>query len=224
MDIHKPKPWRGVREFLKEYVIIVVGVLTALGAEQIAEWVHWQLEVGAGREHLREEIRFNERVYAHRVEVASCVQKNLAALKTEISGLRSDKHAVPVPEFTSPENGPIRHEIWNSLSAAQVLVHFPKDELQRYSQFYQEREDDEYFMDRESRAWRQLHLLEGDPNKLSKQEIGALWVAEGEAEEMSQGVASISQSQVDVGRALGIEIPKPNLSWRSECKAILGNP
>jgi hypothetical protein len=30
MDIHKPKPWHGVREFLKEYVIIVVGVLTAL--------------------------------------------------------------------------------------------------------------------------------------------------------------------------------------------------
>ena len=29
MDIHKPKPWHGMREFLKEYVIIVVGVLTA---------------------------------------------------------------------------------------------------------------------------------------------------------------------------------------------------
>ena len=31
MDIHKPKPWHGFREFLKEYAIIVVGVLTALG-------------------------------------------------------------------------------------------------------------------------------------------------------------------------------------------------
>jgi hypothetical protein len=26
MDIHKPKPWPGVREFLKEYAIIVIGV------------------------------------------------------------------------------------------------------------------------------------------------------------------------------------------------------
>lgn len=34
MDIHKPKPWHGPREFLKEYLIIVVGVLTALAAEQ----------------------------------------------------------------------------------------------------------------------------------------------------------------------------------------------
>ncbi len=40
MDIHKPKPWHGLREFLKEYVIIVVGVLTALGAQQVAEALH----------------------------------------------------------------------------------------------------------------------------------------------------------------------------------------
>src|SRR6185437_10385130 len=42
MDIHKPKPWHGLREFLKEYVIIVVGVLTALGAEAVVEWAHWR--------------------------------------------------------------------------------------------------------------------------------------------------------------------------------------
>src|SRR5665213_1394045 len=42
MDIHKPKPWHNLREFLKEYLIIVVGVLTALGAEQGVEWLHWR--------------------------------------------------------------------------------------------------------------------------------------------------------------------------------------
>ena len=42
MDIHKPKPWHSFREFLKEYLIIVVGVLTALGAEQAVEWLHWR--------------------------------------------------------------------------------------------------------------------------------------------------------------------------------------
>ena len=40
MDIHKSKPWHSVREFFKEYLIIVVGVLTALGAEQVAEATH----------------------------------------------------------------------------------------------------------------------------------------------------------------------------------------
>jgi hypothetical protein len=34
MDLHKPKPWHSFREFLKEYLIIVVRVLTALAGEQ----------------------------------------------------------------------------------------------------------------------------------------------------------------------------------------------
>ena len=49
MDIHKPKPWHSVREFLKEYAIVVVGVLTALGAEQAVEQLHWAHEVRSAR-------------------------------------------------------------------------------------------------------------------------------------------------------------------------------
>ena len=56
MDIHKPKPWHSLREFLKEYVIIAVGVLTALGAEQAAEWVHLRNETAEAREALHAEI------------------------------------------------------------------------------------------------------------------------------------------------------------------------
>ena len=50
MEIHKPKAWHGWREFLKEYGIIVLGVLTALGAEQLVEWLHWRHEAHAARE------------------------------------------------------------------------------------------------------------------------------------------------------------------------------
>ena len=45
MDIHKPRPWHSFREFLKEYLIIVVGVLTALAAEAGVEALHWRHQV-----------------------------------------------------------------------------------------------------------------------------------------------------------------------------------
>jgi len=221
MDIHKPKPVHSWREFLSEISVIVVGVLIALAMEQAVEWAHWRQEVSHGREHLREEIAFDERTYVHRVDVAACVKSNLTDLKGVISDLRAGKPVDPIKAFKSPGNGPVRHEIWNSLNQAQVLVHFPKDELQRYSQFYQYIQDDEYFMDRESRAWRQLHLLEGDPRQLSHADISALRVALGDAEEMSDGVADVSQTQVDVGRALGIAIPRPNPGSRTECAPIV---
>ena len=224
MEIHKPKAGHGVRGFLKEYLIIVVGVLTALTAEQCVEWLHWRHEVVEGRDHLRAEISFNEKVYAHRADVAACVQRNLAVLAVLIEGLDANTNRVfSVPRFVSPQNGPINHEIWNSLSAAQVLVHFPKDELVKFSQFYQLREDAEYFMDRESRAWRQLHLLEGDPRRLSRQDITSLRVALGDAEEMSRGVATLSRDQLSVARELGLALPKPDASWRPECKAIIAS-
>ena len=48
MDIHKPKPWRGWPEFLKEIGTIVIGVLIALGAEQGVEWVALASRGGGG--------------------------------------------------------------------------------------------------------------------------------------------------------------------------------
>ena len=56
MDIHKPKPWHGLREFLKEYLIIVIGVLTALAAEQGVEWLHWQERTQRTEETLHAEL------------------------------------------------------------------------------------------------------------------------------------------------------------------------
>ena len=40
MDIHKPNPWHGWREFLKEIGTIVIGVLIALAGEQLVERLH----------------------------------------------------------------------------------------------------------------------------------------------------------------------------------------
>jgi hypothetical protein len=84
MDIHKPKPWRGVREFLKEYVIIVVGVLTALGAEQGVEWLHWQHEVAVADTGLRHELRFDGLYAFESIAAWPCEQKRLDELSAAL--------------------------------------------------------------------------------------------------------------------------------------------
>ncbi len=56
MDIHKPRPWHGWREFGKELATIVLGVLIALGAEQAVEWLHWQERTEKTETHLRAEL------------------------------------------------------------------------------------------------------------------------------------------------------------------------
>ena len=50
MHVHLPKPLHGWREFLGEVGIIVVGVLIALGAEQVVETLHWRSAVASERD------------------------------------------------------------------------------------------------------------------------------------------------------------------------------
>jgi hypothetical protein len=86
MDIHKPKPWHGLREFLKEYLIIVVGVLTALGGEQAVELVHRQQEVGEAREALREEMVADATLLKLDLEEVPCVQARLDRITAWANG------------------------------------------------------------------------------------------------------------------------------------------
>ena len=59
MDLHKPKPWHGWRELLKEVGTIVIGILIALGLEQAIEAVHEQKIADEARDAVRAEVREN---------------------------------------------------------------------------------------------------------------------------------------------------------------------
>ena len=78
MEVHKPKPVRNWREFLKEVGIIVLGVCIALAAEQAVEWVHWRQEVAAARDALRAEIAFNDaNAFARRIAYQPCMDRQI---------------------------------------------------------------------------------------------------------------------------------------------------
>lgn len=59
MDIHKPKPWHGWRESLKEHMTILVGVLTPLAAEQAVALVHAPRLAAEARDPVRAEINLD---------------------------------------------------------------------------------------------------------------------------------------------------------------------
>ena len=59
MHVHLPKPLHGWRAFAGEVGIIVVGVLIALGAEQVVGSVHRAQQASNAREAVRRELEFN---------------------------------------------------------------------------------------------------------------------------------------------------------------------
>ena len=67
------KPMHGWRAFWGEVGIIVLGVLIALGAQQLVETFQWRREVAGFRDSLREEIAVNLGSYPYRAKQKPCI-------------------------------------------------------------------------------------------------------------------------------------------------------
>jgi hypothetical protein len=143
MDIHKPKPWHGVREFLKEYVIIVVGVLTALGAEQGVEWLHWQEKVHRGEAQESAELSSRYADAAERAHVEKCLDARLNALAEAL--LARDGPWTPLPPMDNGRLGaevlafpdrPWSEGVWRSLVADGTANHLDERRARLYAATY----------------------------------------------------------------------------------------
>ena len=84
MHFHLPKPLHGWREFVGEVGIIVIGVLIALGAEQVVEAVHHRSQVDEAIEKLRAESADNRRVLDYDLRL---LQKSLAVVDRDLAAL-----------------------------------------------------------------------------------------------------------------------------------------
>lgn len=129
MDIHKPKTWHGLREFLKEYVIIVVGVLTALAAGSGVEWLHWRHEVAAARETLRPEYLRIVRLVGVRVAQSPCIAERVDALNDILNQAGQSGRLPPLGPVLQPTRDPWTLRGWESVVSSQVLPHIPREEV-----------------------------------------------------------------------------------------------
>jgi hypothetical protein len=130
MEIHKPKPWHGWREFFKEYLIIVVGVLTALGAEQAVEWLHWRHEVHVAREAIAFDLGEIVARTASKDGESACVGERLGEIAEALDSAQTTKRLPPMGRLANPDTPPGGLRSWSGLTSGQALAHFPnRDQL-----------------------------------------------------------------------------------------------
>ena len=82
MHFHLPKPLHGWREFVGEVGIIVVGVLIALGAEQVVEGIHDRNVADETRASVRAELQTGLASLALRQEAEPCIDRRLENIST----------------------------------------------------------------------------------------------------------------------------------------------
>jgi len=80
MHFHLPKPLHGWREFVGEVGIIVLGVLIALGAEQVVEGIHDRHLASLAQGDIRAELAYDAAFAAERVAIGDCVRGSIRDL------------------------------------------------------------------------------------------------------------------------------------------------
>jgi hypothetical protein len=143
MDIHKPKPWHGVREFLKEYLIIVVGVLTALSAEAGVEALRWAERTEKTEAHLRAELTDATVGAQAHIAQEACEYAMLFRLRQALAEPGDDwrppfvvmRDGVPYGVFAAPV-GDSQTEGWKNAQADGTANHLPQAEQLAFGGVY----------------------------------------------------------------------------------------
>jgi hypothetical protein len=163
MEIHPPKVWHGWREFLKEYAIIVLGVLTALVAEQAVASLHQHLRAAEARASIRAEIARNLGSMEARHAGEACMAKRL----DEVEALIAASSVGKLPQETLWIGGPSEFLIldgkYKTAVQSGTVSLFDDKEQAAYADLYLIFADYWQRSGDEIRIWTELRTLEKHP-------------------------------------------------------------
>lgn len=137
MHFHLPKPLHGWREFVGEVAIIVLGVLIALGAEQVVQSVEWREKVGAAIADMNNELGSGDGPEAYeRLVLHDCVGMKLDSLRASVEQGDRAKSRKLIDQFWLP------NRTWDSLArdaanTADVAAHMPHERMLQYRIAYE---------------------------------------------------------------------------------------
>jgi hypothetical protein len=133
MDIHRSKPWHGLREFLKEIGTIVIGVLIALAGEQIVETLSWRHKTAEAEAALRRELRVDLSYAAEQQALGDCANRYVDLLQRAVSRNRPDIIATLYSLGPPTHPHPWRIDTWTAALNAQAPDHMAQERVQAYS-------------------------------------------------------------------------------------------
>ncbi len=160
MQLHFPKPLHGWREFAGEVGVIVLGVLIALAAQQVAQSFQWRGDVADLRASIRAEMNRNLFTYPVRTKQKTCINARLDELQRWLEGWRAGRPQRLIGPIGIPISLVIRTSAWDGRDPA-TLSHMPIAEKLEYGFLYSEFANNEVHRLDERAAWIELASFNG---------------------------------------------------------------
>jgi hypothetical protein len=137
LDVHPPHhPVHAWRDFFVHIATIVVGLLIAVGIEQTVELIHRHHEMAEAREHIRDEVRLNQRVCR---EDQQHMKEVMARLNQDLDLANAAGTSNQDPNATLDFTWTLQNffdAAYNSAKASGVLSRMPSEETDSYGDMY----------------------------------------------------------------------------------------
>lgn len=172
--LFKVKPPHGWNAVAWELAIVTLGVLIALGAQQVADEWHWRGEVAGARAALSDELADSIGEGGEREKIYGCIERRLDFLAETIDRAADAGRLPPLATLASPPYRTWLNTTWQTVVAGQTASHFSRHELNRYSNTYVFVEDLQQLAPRELTVWSRLDAIAGPGRPVTPSEIAAL--------------------------------------------------
>ena len=160
MHAYLPKPLHGWRQFVGEVGIIVLGVLVALGAQQLAENVQQRSDAADARQAIRGELEVNMARLASRAAQKHCVENRMEQIQALLDKAGKNP-SITTPSWVGrPQYWSMQTVRWEAISQGGRAALLPADELADYGTLYSWMGNINGVMTKEQADWARLRTLE----------------------------------------------------------------
>lgn len=208
MDIHKPKPVDGWRDFLKEVGIIVLGILIALVLEQAAAWAHDRAVGREARASIRGEIAGDLKTVARRNAIEPCIQRRLREVDLYLDQAQAGRTTARPSWIGAPLSFLANHTKFQASQSAGRFVFIDEDEQEQMATIYSDLQDADEAGIREWYAWAELRSLATTHARLTQADLSRLRGALQEARAADWYIRLDYNQVMDDARQLGLPAPR----------------
>jgi hypothetical protein len=216
MDLHKPKPWHGGREFLKEVVTIVIGVLIALGAEAVVEKFHDARLAREARAAVRAEIAQDLANFQRQEQWRPCLDRRLVELSDLLSKAQRGLPFEPAQTIGNPGAYFVQTHRWEAAKAGGRTSLLSLEEQRQFGRLYTDLAAIYQHELAESDAWADLLALQGVARP-SPELLGRAQMALAHARVENWRVRAYLREGLEIAASIGVQ---PTPGWLADKKML----
>jgi hypothetical protein len=137
MHIHKPKPFTSLSEFLAEILVIVVGIVIALGGEQIIETFHWRHKVDEAEQAMRIELARDDGAQAFgRAAISRCLDHQLSDIIDAVDAGRDRTEIAHLADAYQPAHRTWDRLAWEAAVGSDITTHLGAERLTQWGRVF----------------------------------------------------------------------------------------